>query len=515
MRKRLALALVLPMLAALVCGCAGKAPGEAQTPRASLTALQFELDNQAIDFANLWFFDELERRTNVHVDFDEVKESDWVTKLNLMFASGNYRDMILRGSLDVEEYGVSQGLLIPLQDGIREYMPHYASRLALQDVGEKMLSSDGSTYYIGFMISQGVNTNGPFFINRQWLDALGLSVPKTVDELTAVLRAFRDGDPNKNGIKDEIPWEATFDDTNTGIYNAFAFWGVPMNDYFICVDENGTVYCPALRDGYRECAEWLHTLYADKLLDMECITQSSNVWATKINQSTAGFFTYWRLTNTTLKPEVAEQYECMLPVSAEGRSARVSRITDAIDFGAALTVTNPNVPASLRWLDAQFETETMMISQNGALGDMLTIDESGRYTVKRIPPDNELYSMVPVICGQFFAPSGYYEKVYTPAEHRLEKRRYSELYEQAGVLEPISFQELTTSGYQSEDESKRIQDCKSALKSVINEWLVSFITQGVSDESWEEYSAALIDAGAYEYVALYQGIYDRRVGGLK
>lgn len=44
-------------------------------------------------------------------------------------------------------------------------------------------------------------------INKVWLDKLGLEVPTTLAELKEVLIAFRDGDPNGNGIQDEIPMD--------------------------------------------------------------------------------------------------------------------------------------------------------------------------------------------------------------------------------------------------------------------------------------------------------------------
>lgn len=506
------LATLLSSLLFLLCACSTAADtgaADPAQPTVSLTALQFELDSQAIDFSNLWFFNELEKQTGVHVDFDEVKQADWDSKLNLMFASGHYNDLILRGSLDVEEYGVSQHLLIPLETLIPQYMPHYASRLNLDGAGDSIPSSDGHSYYVGFLISQGVNTNGHFFINKDWLTKLNLEVPTTVEELTEVLRAFRDGDPNGNGLRDEVPYEAIFNENNAGLYNAFAFWGVPMNEYFICLDDDGTVYCPALADGFRECAQWLHTLCEEKLMDIECITQSVNLWGAKVNQGIAGFFTYWRLSNSVLKPEIADQFECVLPVSADGYRAKVSRIMDTVEFGAALTVSNRHVEDSLRWLDAQFDTETMMVSQNGPLGDTLAVDDSGKYTVKYIPADNELYSIVPVICGQFFAPPSYYSQVYVPASHRLEKQGYSEYYEESGVMEQNSFQLLTVVASKTSEESKRIQELKTELENEINSGLVSFIAQGVTDESWAAYRQSLLSAGVEEYVSLYQTVYDR------
>ena len=516
--KRGGLVLMVALCALLLCACQqAAAPAEPQgnasgypiaPEKLTLTAMQFELDNQAIDFGNLWFYQQLEEKTNIHIEFDEVKQADWGTKLNLMFASGDYRDMVLRGSLDLEEYGVGQQLLLPLDDVMARNMPIYTQRVADANLAADLRSSDGHTYSIGFLISQGVNTNGHFFINQNWLSRLGLSMPATVDELTDVLRAFRDGDTNGNGLSDEVPYQATFGDNNNGVYNAFAFFGVPMNEYYICVGDDGHVYFPVMRDGFRQCVEWLHLLCEEKLLDMECITQGSNLWGAKVNQNTAGLFTYWRLGNSTLKSEIAEQFTCMLPVAAEGRTPCVSRIMDTIDFGASLTVANEHVDESLRWLDAQFDTETMMVSQNGPVGDMLFVGEDGKYQVAYIPQENELYSIVPVICGQSFAPSNYYRQVYVPAAHRLEKIRYSEQYEQADVMEKVSFQVLTSVAHKTEGQSKRITDLFNTLKNQINASLVEFLTQGVTDENWQAFLTELDNIGWREYVSLYQQVYD-------
>ena len=43
------------------------------------------------------------------------------------------------------------------------------------------------------------------FINKTWLDKLGLQMPTTWDELENVLDAFKTQDPNGNGKADEVP----------------------------------------------------------------------------------------------------------------------------------------------------------------------------------------------------------------------------------------------------------------------------------------------------------------------
>ena len=165
--------------------------------------------------------------------------------------------------------------------------------------------------------------------------------------------------------------------------------------------------------------------------------------------------------------------------------------------------------AALRWLDAQFETENMLVSQNGKVGDTLRLREDGKYEVAYVPGDNELYKTVPVICGQFMAPSPWYESVYVPARHRQEKSRYCEAYEEAGVLERISFRYLTNVAQKNAEENARLNRLKNTLKSIIDQALVEFMTRGVDEVRWNAFLRDLQDAGAEEYRQLYQTIYDR------
>lgn len=485
----------------------------------TLHAFQYELDNQTIDFPNLWFYKQLEEKTNVHIDFEEVKEVDWAVKTNLMFASGNLCDVILRGSVNDEEYGVAQRLLVPLDEYLPACMPEYWTRLQMNDSGASIPASDGKSYYIGYLISQSVNTNGHWFINADWLRRLRLEVPRTVDELTDVLRAFKAGDPNGNGLPDEIPYQATFgnnatgfNNNNTGLYNAFAHWGIPENEFHVFIDETGTVRFAPFQDGYRQCLEWLNLLYSERLLDPECISQDSNIWGAKLNMGTGGYFTYWRLQNTALKEDICGQFECMLPVAAEGFKPAVSATLEAPDFGAAVTAANPYVKETLRWLDAQMETETMMVSQNGPVGETMRLGEDGRYEVIKVPPDNGLYEIVPVSCGQFFAPADYYSRIYKMAPHRAEKAGYCSWYTEAGVMEYKSSQYLTRLSPVAAEQSARISKLYSELDKCMQESLTAFVTRGVDDASWRTFTGRLEQLGAVEYTGIYQKAYDRYLG---
>ena len=511
MKRTVKIICLLAAALLLLAGCSAP-PGDEgpSAPVVSLSALQYEIDNIAVDFSSMWFFRQIEQQTGVHVDFKEVKDSEWSSSVGLAFAQGKMPDMILRGSLDVEEYGVTRHLLVPLDEYIdKGFLPNYATRMDQAGLREQLTASDGHIYQLGFLISQDVNTNGHFFINKTWLDRLKLPVPETVDQLTDVLRHFRADDPNGNGIQDEIPLEFTLDDNTTGIYNLFSFFGLPLNEDYVYADKSGQVHFAPEEDAFFETLSWLHLLYQEKLLDIDFISQGSSIWAAKVNDGNTGMFSYWRLQNTALNPNVAANYEIMLPVHAEGTTACLPRNMDIIEFGAALTTDNRDIEASLRWLDAQFETENMLVSQNGPVGDTLIRRKDGRYEVSYVPADNELYQSIPVICGQFFAPADYYASVYVPAAHRLEKAAYCDLYEQADVLEPVSSKLLTAVAPKTTAESAETARLKTKLKSLVDAGIVSMVTQGVTEESRTDFLESLKTGGSADYRRVYQQIYDR------
>ena len=511
MKHKTKTACLLLAAALLLTGCASRTPERTEeAPASTLTALQYEIENVAMDFSSMWYFQQIEQQTGVHVNFNEVKDSEWQSAVSLAFVKGKMPDLILRGSLDTEEYGVTRHLLVPLDEYMKKgFLPNYTARMDQAGLREQMTSSDGHIYYLGFLISQGVNTSGHFFINQTWMDRLGLESPSTVDQLTDVLRRFRDGDPNGNGRQDEIPLEFTFDDNITGIYNLFSFFGLPLNEDFIYADESGRVRFAPEEDAFFEAAAWLHSLYTEGLLDIDFISQGSSIWAAKVNEGNTGMFSYWRLQNTALSPEVAANYQLMVPVHAEGVRACMPRIMDIIEFGAALTTDNRDIEGSLRWLDAQFETENMLVSQNGAVGDTLTKRADGLYEVSYVPPDNELYQSVPVICGQFFAPAEYYASVYVPAAHRQEKAAYCAVYEEAGILEKVSNKILVTVAPKTTAESASIARLTAKLKAVVDAEIVSMVTHGVSTGSKAAFLRQLQESGSEEYRQVYQQVYDR------
>lgn len=133
---------------------------------------------------------------NIHVEIESVLGADLTEKRNLVLASGEYPDIFIKAGLgmsDLTKYG-TQGLFVPLEDLIREQMPNLTAILDERDAWEYMMSSDGIIYSLPEVSLLG-GANGSYWINKKWMDTLGLEEPKSFDELYEVLRAFKTGDP--------------------------------------------------------------------------------------------------------------------------------------------------------------------------------------------------------------------------------------------------------------------------------------------------------------------------------
>ena len=58
---------------------------------------------------------------------------------------------------------------------------------------------DGHIYSLPKKLPMRPIVGNQLFINKKWLDNLGLKMPETYDDLVTVLQAFKDKDANGNG----------------------------------------------------------------------------------------------------------------------------------------------------------------------------------------------------------------------------------------------------------------------------------------------------------------------------
>lgn len=295
MKKILAFLLSAVMVLSLLAGCGGdsKEKNNAQKPSGSNGKITLTIGipkhTSVSNYDDNYYTKWLEEKTGYEIKFQffAAGATDHKTQLSTMVA-GNVKlpDILMGFSLGSDLHnrygidGVFQDLAPYFNDKEKSaiWWEQYEKldETYAGNIWRRMQASDGSGAIYAFPEIQDSRIDTMSFtpwINQQWLDTLNLEMPTDIDSLYNVLVAFRDKDPNGNGLPDEIPLVGTAGnlsgDAIGWIINMFLY--ADDSTYFN-VDENGKLYCPYREDAYREALSFLRKLYKEGLLSPLTLT---------------------------------------------------------------------------------------------------------------------------------------------------------------------------------------------------------------------------------------------------
>lgn len=191
-------------------------------------------------------------------------------KRNLMIGDDDQQlDIIMSG--DWGEYADS-GVIAPLNDLLEEYgqniLEAYSEFPGIWNVVTD--PATGNIYGIPRTLDL---TQYPVWVRQDWLDAVGMEQPRTIDDLEQVLAAFYEQDPAGNS--QTIPMILDLGGINQGLSGAFT-----ENGYGNWIGEDGRVYLPVMQEGYKDCIAKVADWYAKGYVYMD----SFNIDTTKINE---------------------------------------------------------------------------------------------------------------------------------------------------------------------------------------------------------------------------------------
>ena len=247
-------------------------------------------------WSQLAVIDEYANRLGIRLDCD-FYETDWETQLTLKVAGDELPDMLIGCSMnvsDVNEWG-GEGYFLDLSQYM-DLMPNLKAYFdQYPELEAYCTTSDGHIYGLPKLKVDMTDRLTRSFINKQWLDNLGLSMPTSIDEYYDVLVAFKEQDANGNGDPDdEIPLLFTSD---SGGYTALEktlldAYGIFTTDpnYVLQADESGKVELANINDTYKEYLKFMHRLYAEGLMEQEAFTITGDEITTKQQGDVYGSF---------------------------------------------------------------------------------------------------------------------------------------------------------------------------------------------------------------------------------
>ena len=298
MKKFLALILAVVMVLSLVaCGkkapdaAPEKAPAEATYDENGRLQIKWVLFNQPSAPFSADVESELltyvEEKYNVDIIPEVVDIHDTET-LGLYFAGGGDPDVITASYQVYAMYPdlIDEGIIRSIPEGYLEtYMPDWMNNcyaaMSPEAIEAQITYTDGKQYIVPFASTMHAYLMA---VRQDWLDAIGMDVPTTMDELVEMLIKFHTDDPDGNGVDDTY-----------GTHNNYLNWsslGVLGGSYNgNIMTENGVVN--TFLNG--EAKEWLklqQKLIAEGGIDPESITDNEDIWKDKFVNGKFGVFVH-------------------------------------------------------------------------------------------------------------------------------------------------------------------------------------------------------------------------------
>lgn len=515
-------AVSMTLAAAMVLGLAPagiKANAEEEKVTFTIAAGKHAL-SKCDDFNDKLIFQLAEEATGVHIDWITVEDGAG-EKVNAMLTA-DLPDAFL-GLIGETQLAMNMDLFQDLSGLLEEHAPHVvADYNAMTNNGLDVLTwPDGTirSLMTGMETSHQNDTEAIQYINKEWLDQLGLEVPTTTDELYEVLCAFRDNDMNGNGdTTDEIPLELCMGNWAGHVLNFANAWGLAsqgddLGYYYKIVD--GTVTPTADSDEYRAYLEFMHKLIEEGLMDKECFTETNDQYYAKLKSGVVGCYSGWTPYSNFADEEAAKWVpmrvlqadESITPVKTGRRDKLFTNRT-----GFVITTECENVEKLLEWWDwLSSSTENKYIMRYGEKGGYWDFNENGepiQVTPEGLTEDftNENYKQTYgmndtcAMCRKDEEIVVTQEDSYT-TWFRLEMADY--VWDQLAADEnymPYRFVDPSQIDERSFMETE--------LGHLLGNFRANSIMDGVTDESWEAYKSQLEDLQYYDWIQWYQDYYD-------
>lgn len=467
--------------------------------------------NLSGDYEQMEMLKKLEKDTNIKVEYEEITANAWNEKKNLMLASGDVPDIFFGGGLSDTDIikGGAQGMFIPLEDLIEKYAPNVKKLLdSNPELKKAVTSPDGHIYtlpYLDEFLPENIPDN--LFINKTWLDKLGLEVPKTTEEFETVLKAFKENDPNGNGQADEIPFTYRANEIFVGDFSLSGAFGALDNKQHLMI-EDGTVKFTPMMEGYKEYIKWSNKLYKDGLLDLEVFTQDGSQYTAKgkNDEMIVGAFIIYADENFVGAERAYNDYVVLEPLVGPDGDQLWNRYNNNIYLDKfAITNKNQNPEATMRWLDEFFVEDFSMEVHWGELDKNLK-KEGDKYIIQAAPEGMSVDEFRFKNCPGPFAPGVMTAEMYDTLEFAIDKQRKIERYE---IYDKYATTEVMPKIRFDQGELDEISIITSDVDNYVKEMKAKWITgERDVDADWASYVDQLKKMNVDRYVEIYQNGYD-------
>lgn len=465
-----------------------------------------EIVKEISDFA---VYQEMERRTNIHLDGVVVSAFAETEQFNLMIASGDYCDIIngmssYNGGLDL---AIEDEVIIDLWPIVQEKMPNYMAALNMDpSIMDDALTAGGQMGCFISLYTESKPADSGALIRQDWLDDLGMEAPKTYDQLYEVLTAFKVDKGADAAII--IPSDGT-----PGDNCLLAGYGV--TDGWFQVD--GDLKYGIQEPGYKEYMMMLNRWYSEGLIWDQFVSLEGDRltdFTTVLNNETG--FWYGGIQDMSNMNEQASDsnfrcYAVADVVMNEGDINHLGVQPGYVNNSTwAISTACQELDPILKYIDYMYTDEGTILCNYGIEGEAHIIDENGNPQLTDLitnNPDGLPYRVtIALYCFDKMNSAPFKldnSKSYT--SYNQDQLDAMNIWGSTNDTEYMLPKGVTLNTEEQEEYSLLSTD----ISTYISEHIIRYIVGDESFDTWDAFVQQINDMGGDRCRELYQAAYDR------
>lgn len=478
------------------------------------------VENYATNEYTKW----LEEKTNVHLEWEVAPEATFQEKLNVSLASGDYPDVLIGMDVSAVQQSIygKDGVFLPLNDMIEKYGVETKRMFEEIPYAKDLITlPDGKIYGLPeindcFHCSLGQK----MWINKVWLDKLGLKVPETTEDFYQVLKAFKEQDPNGNHKADEIPLVGATTGPSTSL-DLFIMSAFVEKDFKLMYVKDGKVHVSYNEQGWKDGLEYLAKLYREGLIAPQTFTQDRNqLKQMGMNPEISILGAIASQNNTVymdIQSERFDDYVALPPLLGPSGVRSTAYNPFALKQGEfVITDKTKNPEAAFRLADLMYTEEATLRSTIGRPGSEWEVPEKGvtgldgktQATWRQITVFGQLQNVHWAQRGPNLRTNDYrLNRQAADNPKSLETILYNETlkYEpyaldKSKVVPPLFF---------TDEQSEELATIEKTINDYRNEFFAKSVTNNIDiDKEWDGYLSNLEKMKLPRMLQIYQEAYD-------
>jgi len=452
------------------------------------------------NFGENEMYKELMKRTGINIEFIHPKAGE---TFDVLLMSNSLPDIIEHSFFNFKggpEAALNENFIISLDSFMEEYSPNYARILKENPSWDKEVTTENGAHYTYAWIrgDESLLYWKGLQIRSDLIKQANLDVPKTIAEWDNVLRKFK-----AMGIRYPLTFKWSF-----GIPDPFVSAYNTLNGYY---EDEGVVKFSPFEKGYKEYIAQLHAWYKDGILDPDVLTQSDELFESKITSGQVGAYfgtLGGNLGNCLpeLKKKGAGITAAPTPVMNIGDEVFQSQRDNFYQSSTSVSISRDckNIEAAAKLLDYGYSEEGHLLYNFGIEGISYEMVDGYPSYLPEITDNPDGLSMQ-------HAMSKYMASAYG-GPFIQDKREYEQYLKYPEQKEAVKLWSKETADHRLPQNimlPAELEGKESQIRKYCSSMLVKFITGELPLSKYESFTDDLIKLGAEEIILSKQKSLDK------